>query len=162
MTILTKPRLNYEGDRMTNPWTDERIALLKQHHASGLSAAQIAVELGGITRNAVCGKIHRLGLAPLPRAVHPNDREKVREARRARFRKLRPLLCITAELASPEPPVVILPLGEPCTLLQLSPDTCRWPLWQDDEPRLFCAAMPAEGRPYCEYHQTIGTQKPRQ
>ena len=54
-------------------WTDERVELLKKLWADGLSASQIAGELGGITRNAVIGKVHRLGLSgraktPRPRA----------------------------------------------------------------------------------------------
>ena len=44
-------------------WTDERVELLKKLWADGLSASQIAAELGGITRNAVSGKVHRLGLS---------------------------------------------------------------------------------------------------
>jgi len=47
----------------TSDWTDERIALLKQLWTrNGLSAGQIAARLGGVTRNAVIGKVHRLGL----------------------------------------------------------------------------------------------------
>ncbi len=44
-------------------WTDERVELLKKLWSDGLSASQIAAELGGITRNAVIGKVHRLGLS---------------------------------------------------------------------------------------------------
>ena len=44
-------------------WTDERVELLKKLWADGLSASQIAAELGGVTRNAVIGKVHRLGLS---------------------------------------------------------------------------------------------------
>lgn len=44
-------------------WTDERVELLKKRWAEGLSASQIAAELGGVTRNAVIGKVHRLGLS---------------------------------------------------------------------------------------------------
>ena len=44
-------------------WTDERVELLKKLWSDGLSASQIAGELGGITRNAVIGKVHRLGLS---------------------------------------------------------------------------------------------------
>ena len=43
-------------------WTDERVALLKQLWTEGLSASQIADRLGGVTRNAVIGKVHRLKL----------------------------------------------------------------------------------------------------
>jgi GcrA cell cycle regulator len=55
-------------------WTDERVELLKKMWTEGQSASQIAKELGGVTRNAVIGKVHRLGLsnraggAPAPEA----------------------------------------------------------------------------------------------
>ena len=42
-------------------WTDERVETLKKLWTDGLSASQIAAQLGGITRNAVIGKVHRLG-----------------------------------------------------------------------------------------------------
>ena len=44
-------------------WTDDRVEILKKLWAEGLSASQIARELGDVTRNAVIGKVHRLGLA---------------------------------------------------------------------------------------------------
>ena len=44
-------------------WTDERVANLKKLWLDGLSASQIAKQLGGVTRNAVIGKVHRLGLS---------------------------------------------------------------------------------------------------
>ena len=44
-------------------WTDERVELLKKLWLEGLSASQIAKQLGGVTRNAVIGKVHRLGLS---------------------------------------------------------------------------------------------------
>ena len=59
-------------------WTDERVELLKKLWADGLSASQIAAELGGITRNAVIGKVHRLGLsgrAKSPSSTSPRPRK---------------------------------------------------------------------------------------
>ena len=59
-------------------WTDERVELLKKLWADGLSASQIAAELGGITRNAVIGKVHRLGLsgrAKSPSSAAPRPRK---------------------------------------------------------------------------------------
>ena len=47
-------------------WTDERVAMLRELWAKGLSASQIAVQLGGVTRNAVIGKAHRLGQDDVP------------------------------------------------------------------------------------------------
>ena len=55
-------------------WTDERVELLKKLWLDGLSASQIAKQLGGVTRNAVIGKVHRLGLsgraAPFATGAH--------------------------------------------------------------------------------------------
>ena len=59
-------------------WTDERVETLKKLWADGLSASQIAAELGGITRNAVIGKVHRLGLsgrAKSPSSAAPRPRK---------------------------------------------------------------------------------------
>ena len=50
-------------------WTDERVETLKRMWAEGQSASQIAKELGGVTRNAVIGKAHRLGLQSRPSPV---------------------------------------------------------------------------------------------
>jgi GcrA cell cycle regulator len=57
-------------------WTDERIATLTKMWESGATASQIADELGGVSRNAVIGKAHRLGLKARPSPVKPNE-EKV-------------------------------------------------------------------------------------
>ncbi|HSF91405.1 MAG TPA: GcrA family cell cycle regulator [Paracoccaceae bacterium] len=60
-------------------WTDERVELLKKMWGEGQSASQIAKELGGVTRNAVIGKVHRLGLsnrATTPTAAKPDAKAK--------------------------------------------------------------------------------------
>ncbi|HEU4650102.1 MAG TPA: GcrA family cell cycle regulator [Croceibacterium sp.] len=54
-------------------WTDERIATLTKMWESGATASQIADELGGVSRNAVIGKAHRLGLKARPSPVKAND-----------------------------------------------------------------------------------------
>jgi len=56
-------------------WTDERIERLKQLWSQGVTASQIADELGGVSRNAVIGKAHRLGLQSRPSPVKPNEVE---------------------------------------------------------------------------------------
>ncbi len=56
-------------------WTDERIDRLKSMWEKGLTASQIADELGGVSRNAVIGKAHRLGLKSRPSPVKANDSE---------------------------------------------------------------------------------------
>jgi GcrA cell cycle regulator len=54
-------------------WTDERIDRLKSLWTQGMTASQIADELGGVSRNAVIGKAHRLGLQSRPSPVKPNE-----------------------------------------------------------------------------------------
>ena len=56
-------------------WTDERIATLKTMWEAGQTASQIAEALGGVSRNAVIGKAHRLELQARPSPVKPNDPE---------------------------------------------------------------------------------------
>lgn len=57
-------------------WTDERIATLKKMWEGGATASEIATELGGVSRNAVIGKAHRLGLKSRPSPVKANDKKK--------------------------------------------------------------------------------------
>jgi GcrA cell cycle regulator len=63
-------------------WSDDRVEQLKKLWEGGLSASQIAAELGNVTRNAVIGKVHRLGLSG--RAKTPPPRPLPASARRAR------------------------------------------------------------------------------
>ena len=58
-------------------WTDERIATLKKMWEGGATASEIATELGGVSRNAVIGKAHRLGLKARPSPVKANEKKKV-------------------------------------------------------------------------------------
>ncbi|QCO55221.1 GcrA cell cycle regulator [Pseudorhodobacter turbinis] len=61
-------------------WTDERVETLKKMWSEGQSASQIAKELGGVTRNAVIGKVHRLGLSNRAAATTPEKEEPVAKA----------------------------------------------------------------------------------
>lgn len=58
---------------MSLSWTDERIDRLKELWSKGMTASHIADELGGVSRNAVIGKAHRLGLQSRPSPVKPNE-----------------------------------------------------------------------------------------
>jgi GcrA cell cycle regulator len=60
-------------------WTEERIERLKKMWHDGATASQIADELGGVSRNAVIGKAHRLGLEQRPSPVKPGDEKDVRK-----------------------------------------------------------------------------------
>jgi GcrA cell cycle regulator len=71
-------------ERPVMSWTDERVETLKRMWNEGQSASQIAKELGGVTRNAVIGKVHRLGLsnrvggAPVPAAAGAKPAKEAR------------------------------------------------------------------------------------
>ncbi|MBT0958552.1 GcrA cell cycle regulator [Alphaproteobacteria bacterium KMM 3653] len=67
-------------------WTDERVEILKKMWGEGQSASQIAKELGGVTRNAVIGKVHRLGLSnrTASPAAKPAAKEKAAAAPKAK------------------------------------------------------------------------------
>jgi GcrA cell cycle regulator len=154
-------------------WTDERVELLKRLWTDGLSASQIAGELGGITRNAVIGKVHRLGLsgrAKAPSSAAPRPR-KVRTASHL-LRVSRPSVRGNTALArhafldydvdlvaEPEPIENIIPLGQRCTLLELDDSKCRWPIGDPGSPEFFfCGGKPAGELPYCVYHARIAYQ----
>jgi len=64
-------------------WTDERIAKLTKMWEGGATASQIAEDLGGVSRNAVIGKAHRLGLKARPSPVKPNEKPEVTAKRAA-------------------------------------------------------------------------------
>src|SRR6056297_239202 len=59
----TGRRARFRKGESQMSWTEERVEKLKEFWAEGMSASQIAKELGGVTRNAVIGKVHRLGLS---------------------------------------------------------------------------------------------------
>ena len=73
-------------------WTDERVELLKKLWQDGLSASQIAKQLGGVTRNAVIGKVHRLGLS---------GRAAPSKPARTTFKAPRPARPVTAAPVAP-------------------------------------------------------------
>jgi GcrA cell cycle regulator len=149
-------------------WTDERVELLKKLWAEGLSASQIAAELGGITRNAVIGKVHRLGLsgrAKTPSTAAPRPR-KARPP--SMLRVARPAVRGNTALAhayeyepEPEPEIIdnIIPLGQRRTILELTEDTCRWPIGDPGNPDFFfCGGKTNPGVPYCSHHCRVAYQ----
>jgi len=150
-------------------WTDERVELLKKLWTDGLSASQIAAELGGITRNAVIGKVHRLGLsgrAKSPSSSAPRPRKP--RAPGHMMRLPRPAMRGNTALApmyetylEPEPELIenIIPIGQRCTLLELNDSKCRWPIGDPGTAEFFfCGGAPVEGLPYCSYHSRVAYQ----
>jgi len=147
-------------------WTDERVEQLKQMWIDGLSASQIAARLGGVTRNAVIGKVHRLGLSGrgAPTRV-TRRRPSTPRAPRAQTSNPAPRRETASKKAAvapaPEPEELEL-LSDPSTqanLLELNEQTCKWPIGDPgDENFHFCGRRTAPGLPYCAGHAKMAYQ----
>ena len=147
-------------------WTDERVELLKKLWADGLSASQIAAELGGVTRNAVIGKVHRLGLSG--RAKSPSSgMPRVRKARPASMRPRMRFNGNTALMPSYEaefeadsdPLAHVVPMGPRVSITELSEATCRWPIGDPGQADFFfCGGRTITSLPYCAHHSRIAYQ----
>jgi GcrA cell cycle regulator len=170
------------GALMTNGWTDDRVAILKKLWTEGLSASQIAKQLGGVTRNAVIGKVHRLGLAGRAAPSRPIKRISVPITR------VRPILAeqvatIVKPVRPAAPPVDVAALagsddtpaaplvrpakpkprpnreGEIIGVMQLGPRMCKWPIGDPGDPDFgFCGSHCDTTAVYCEEHAAIAFQ----
>jgi GcrA cell cycle regulator len=158
-------------------WTDERVELLKKLWNQGLSASQIAGELaGGVTRNAVIGKVHRLGLsgrtkAPAPQAARPRKATRAPSHPMMHSPPVRGNLALSPkpiapampapviEIAPAPSPDVVIPISERVTIMELRESMCRWPHGDPtSEEFRFCGAKSPPGTPYCPYHSQIAYQ----
>ena len=119
-------------------WTEERLRRMKQLFEAGCTTREIAAELGhGITRNAVVGKVHRLGLSKMN-----GNGAKERELRR---------------LKPPPPPKPHWAKVEPGTrrviLFELTDAMCRWPIGDPQDADFgFCGNRKMHGHSYCAFH----------
>lgn len=125
-------------------WTDKKIDILKRLWGKGMTASQIAGELGdGITRNAVIGKAHRLKLPSRPSPVKPEAEAK-------------------AAAPAPQPkPQAPAPEGKTkgLSLLELTEQTCKWPIGHPgDADFYFCGKASRPGIPYCPEHCLMAYQ----
>lgn len=112
-------------------WTEERVALLRQLWGSGKSASEIAEMLGDVSRNAVIGKAHRLGLSGRPSPIRKKKQ------------------------GEPERKVV------GATILNLTDRMCKWPIGDPKEADFhFCARATHGSLPYCAEHAAIAYQPP--
>ena len=150
-------------------WTDERVELLKKLWSDGLSASQIAAELGGITRNAVIGKVHRLGLsgraksasAAAPRQRKARSSSHMLRMSRGSIRGNTALALAYDYEAEATPELIdnIIPIGQRRSLLELTEQTCRWPIGDPGSSEFFfCGGNALTGLPYCAYHSRVAHQ----
>ncbi len=146
-------------------WTDERVELLTKLWTDGLSASQVAKQLGGVTRNAVIGKVHRLGLSGRAKPSQPARRK----AKRAPA-KLRP--AVLPKIARPKravptaPSIPVgakpLPSGEFATILTITEHMCKWPIGDPATSSFrFCGRGTEKTDPYCKAHAGLAYQPAR-
>jgi len=166
-------------------WTDERVERLTKLWAEGLSASQIAAQLGGVSRNAVIGKVHRLNLpgrakaggspsaAPRPvKRVAPsaprsqsNFAARPQQARTvqrpAGANMVQEMEMDDAQDVAVYTPAanVVVPMARKLALTELTERTCKWPMGdplKDDFH--FCGAESPDNSPYCKYHGRMAYQ----
>ena len=131
-------------------WTDEKVGKLKELWGKGKTASQIAEIIGGISRNAVIGKAHRLNLsakiktraATSSKDFNVNLEEKNIKNRRGRRSKFKSL--IIEKDFEPE---------NPKQLEELDENSCKWPIGHPDEKSFyFCGRSSLKDFSYCKLH----------
>lgn len=159
-------------------WTKERTELLKELWSEGLSAKQIAEQLGGVSRNGVIGKARRLQLSARepgwPRTV-PDREEKTESAKTSSPASVPVEKSGSAVLRFPgtagvaDRPAVKrgvrpdketeVPTSRRLSLMELTERTCKWPGGDFFSPDFgFCGNEAGQDGPYCPYHARIAYQ----
>jgi GcrA cell cycle regulator len=133
-------------------WNDDRIATLTRLWREGFSASQVARQLGGISRSAVIGKIHRLGIAGRDAPSRPRGAVARTTSARAPVQGGRRRTSAAAPRRA-APLSVPFEVAPTATLISLNEHGCRWPIGEPGEDGFgFCGRL-REGRgAYCQGH----------
>lgn len=130
-------------------WTEDRVTLLKKLWGEGRTAAEIAKELGGVTRNAVIGKAHRLKLSNRVSPIQQNTKKSVKSAETKKPPSR------TKAVLKREEDIKIIGVS----MAELKERMCRWPVGDPREPGFqFCGCDSVAGLPYCDDHAKIAYQ----
>jgi GcrA cell cycle regulator len=160
-----KPNNNPTGyNGVNSTWDDERVEKLTKLWSEGLSASEVGARLG-VSRNAVIGKLHRMGLAgrhygrKMPSRAKPrSQRPKLAYANPNPQRKSSRLF--TAEPFVPTPEIEV-PLKERRGIAGLQDAQCRWPIGDPQKPDFhFCNGVKEPGLPYCAHHCRVAFKPP--
>lgn len=142
-------------------WSDDRVVTLSKLWLDGLSASQIARQLGGVTRNAVIGKVHRLGLGGRGAPSRPGRMSHAatpRVRRQARVVAPAPKSRSSSALALVPPSVVPEGPGLVADLAQLGRHVCKWPIGDPKSADFSFCGRPTDGR-YCATHEDLGVRR---
>ena len=129
-------------------WTHERIEVLKNLWNEGLTASRIASELGDVTRNAVIGKAHRLGLSGRIQSRNKSSTISiVRKKKNSSYNKK--IIEVTTAVSEPM---------NPTAFLKIKDGLCRWPLGEPADSNFkFCGRNCGENV-YCKEHKQMAFQ----
>ncbi|MCY3984521.1 MAG: GcrA cell cycle regulator [Roseovarius sp.] len=165
-------------------WSNERVELLRKLHEEGLTASQIAKKLGDVTRNAVIGKLNRLGISnksKMAAAKKTNASKDAEAARKADMREepnapaedpgksglasVKDLNGQQALLEKQQNDIAkaeaIRKKSKKLSLMELTEKTCKWPYGDPATSNFFFCGLPvAPGKPYCEVHVALAYQPP--
>jgi len=142
-------------------WNDERTALLTRLWREGHSAAQVARQLQGVSRSAVIGKVHRLGIAGRDLPTAPRGLgARQRSAARAATSTVRRCGDVRAPRAPKPPPYVAFEANPTATLITLADHGCRWPIGEPDQADFgFCGRLRAGRGSYCQGHSPMASHR---
>jgi GcrA cell cycle regulator len=157
LTYLGKNNLS------TTPWTADLVERLTALWAEGYTATQVVNELadGKITRSAVIGKVHRLGL-PRRKPRQPAQ-YRTRESYRRGSKPPKPPLPQPPKPPPPPPSPGLQPKMRRLPFFKLGPRHCHWPLGSLlDPPRLFCGGDTNKGEVYCPHHKRASRVRSKQ
>lgn len=132
-------------------WSEDRVSTLKALWLEGLSASQIAAQLGGVTRNAVIGKVHRLGLSGRALPSAPPRGALTRTSQAPRRAAPRPKVRVRTGAAAEQ---TGSPMGGPglaSSLAELGAHLCKWPIGDPKSAAFTFCGRSASG-PYCPIH----------
>lgn len=134
----------------TSPWTDDRVEALAKLWRDGKSASVIARELGGVTRNAVIGKVHRLGLSGRATPARPGSRRPRAPRPEPRIARRRTMVAASPVMALEPPPEAGL-----ADMRTVGPHACRWPIGDPLAPGFSVCGRPAVRGAYCAPHGAL-------
>ncbi len=149
-------------------WTDDKVKILKKLWSEGLSASQIANRIGDVTRNAVIGKVHRLGLEGRAKSVRSSDlsvsqlKSSVVSVTYSGNLALKAIIDPINDMISVAPSetqgfeAVQISPGEHVTILTLNENRCKWPIGDPNDIDFhFCGHEPQSKAPYCVEHAKV-------
>lgn len=140
-------------------WTDDRVSVLKKLWGEGRTAAEIAKELGGVTRNAVIGKAHRLKLSNRVSPIQQNNKKPVQKVVERKEVERETVQQNVTVFVPSEKPKIRASQARLQSLLDLKPRACRWPVGDPKEEGFgFCGCDAIPGLPYCGDHAKLAYQ----